>query len=186
MDNNIFILEEKAIAVEVSEQKKLIYLYHLLSKVIDDDTKSILLTIDSESMREINKHFDIDVQEYGVVVEDEVQKEFSKEQKEEIYKDNFIKYLMIIFFFITIYMLNTNDMQTQQMRGENSLGYISLFGTFLVLFFVFTKEALAKDRFTTELKNSITTKALPSKREQIEILESKIDILVKEKRMKND
>ncbi len=70
MIDNIFILNEKSIAIELDARKKLVYFYHFISQEIVRSSKSILLTIDSETLNEINKHFSVDIQEYGVAVDD--------------------------------------------------------------------------------------------------------------------
>lgn len=181
MDNNILILKEKSIALELDEKKKLVYFYHYSSKEVEHSSKSILLTIDSESMKEINEYFDVDIQEYDVIVDDAPRRELSKEDKKKIYTENFWKYIMLVLVVISLYMINTDDIQPE---GLNYLGFLPLFGVSLVLILILGKEAILKDKITTKLKYNITTKPLPTKEEQLEILEDKIDTLLKEKENK--
>ena len=178
MIENIFILKEKSIAIELDEKKKLVYFYHFISKEIEHSSKSILLTIDSETMNEINKHFSVDIQEYGVAVDDATPRGINKEEEKEIYSERFMKYLMLAFAIILLFMINAEDVPT---RGADIFGYMALFGVSLVLILVLGKEQSIKEEFDIKLKHNISTKPLPTKEQQLEILEAKIDILLKEK-----
>jgi len=179
MNNSILILKEKSIAIELDSKKKLIYFYHSTDKEIELSSKSILLTTDSETTNEINKHFSVDIKEYGVAVDDGAPRTISKEDEKEIYKERFVKYLMVAFIFILLFMINAEDVPT---KGANSLGYIALFGVFLLYILILGKEMTIKDKFTTMYKHNIKTKPLPTKEEQFEILEAKIDKLLDEKK----
>ena len=181
---NILILKEKAIVIALDEKKKLVYFYHYFDKEIEYESKSILITIDSPTIQEINKHFNVDAQEYGVVVDDTPRREISKEDKKKITnEDIFTKYLMIFFFFVTLVMLNADTFHIENVgNGQDALGYIVLFVISLMLILIAGKELELKDKLTIKLKYNITTKPLPTKEEQIEILESKIDILLQQKK----
>ena len=172
---NILILKEDNIAFEVDENKKLVYFYHFIAKEIQEDSKSILLTIDSKLKKEIDEHFNVDIQEYSVVIDDAPRKEISKKDKEKIYSERPKKYLMMFFILVIVSMIGSDEMQPY---NSNFFAFMALFGVSLVLILIIGKEMYRKDQIVSKLKHNITTKPLPTQEEQIEILESKVATLL--------
>ena len=177
MNKNIFMLKDKKIAFEMDEKRKVLYFYHTLTSEVEQDTKSILKTINSELVQAMNEYFNVDIQEYGVSIDGTPAREFSEDDKNKIYKDKFGKFLMIFFILVSLYMIVYPYGFIKQ--STMLLGYISMFGSAFALSLIIVREQIKRDQLETRIKYNITTIPLPTKEEQIEILETQIDKLLK-------
>lgn len=179
MNKNIYILKDKKIAFEMDEKRKVIYFYYAYKSELQQDTKSILKTINSELAQVTTEYFNVDIQEYGVSIDDSPVREFSDDDKNDIYKDRFLKYLVIFFILVSLYMIGFEDIIQERTKP---FAYIGLFVATLVLLLLTGREQFKRDETETRIKYNITTTSLPTKDEQIEILETQIDKLLKEKK----
>lgn len=179
MNKNIYILKDKKIAFEMDKKRKVIYFYYAYKSELQQDTKSILKTINSELAQVTTEYFNVDIQEYGVSIDDSPVREFSDDDKNDIYKDRFLKYLVIFFILVSLYMIGFEDIIQERTKP---FAYIGLFVATLVLLLLTGREQFKRDETETRIKYNITTTSLPTKDEQIEILETQIDKLLKEKK----
>ncbi len=182
MRDDILIINDKKIAFKMDAKKELIYVYNFIGTTIDEDTKSILESINSDLAKEINNYFNIELENIGVVLDDSQPREITKEDEKDIYTDSFTKYTMI-FFLVVIALMISDDYSQVNTQEPNLmfLGWIALVPILFMLILVTGKEELKKAQLNVKLKYNIKTRPLPTKEQQLEILEAKIYILLKEK-----
>lgn len=182
MRDDILIINDKEIAFKMDAKRESIYVYSFIGTTIDEDTKSILESINSDLAKEINNYFNIELENIGVVIDDSKPREITKEDEKDIYTDSFTKYSMI-FFLVVIALMISNDCSQVNTQEPNLmfLGWIVLIPILFMLILVIGKEELKKAQLNIKLKYNIRTKPIPTKEQQLEILEAKIDILLKEK-----
>ena len=182
MDDNIFILEDKEMAFERDDKKELLYLYHLsASKDITKDSKTILQSVNAELAQEIESYFNIELESYGVTIEDSLTREISSIEKEEINENNSSMYLFSFFGAVTSGMLFYD--YNYRPPDEPSLVFLGWMCLIILLFvgmFMLGEKQSKEAQINTKLKYNIKTKPLPTKDEQLDILEAKIDKLLKD------
>lgn len=182
LDENMYILKDKGIAFEIDNQRELIYFYSYFRTVqdINKESKTILKSINSLLAQELESYFKIEMRHYGVQTDENETREITQEETEEIGEKRFAKYLFMFMGFITASLLLYGYIEPSQ-EATRALGWLSLFSVLFVLVLVSVKERVKKDAIYAKLKNNIVTKPLPDKDEQLDILEAKIDKLLKEK-----
>ena len=154
--------------------------YYVYDSKIEDKSKAILKTLNSELAQEIREYFKIDIQEYNVEIDNSKARSITKQEKEKIYKNKFIKYLMILLALFTFFVMIFPDHSVAGNinKATNSLAYISLFAMAFLLIIIVGEEQFEETKITQHIKYNIVTIPLPTQKEMIASLEAKIDQLV--------
>lgn len=184
MEKNIFILKHIDIAFELNVDKEVVYFYHLSgSGEVDEHSKSILVSINNNIASAINKYFNSDIETLGVKILETQSREITTKEKEEIYSHTFEKYLFT-FFTMAIFamMIFYEPISEYEQRGLSTLSSIALLGVFFALTLTIGKEQYEVKQLKNKLLFNITTQALPSQEDNLDILEKKIDQLLQEKK----
>jgi len=180
MIDNILVMNDKKLAFEIDENKSLIYIYYVYYSKIENKSKAILKTLNSELAQEISEYFKIDIQKYNVEIDNSKPRNITKQEKEKIYKNKFIKYLMILLALFTFFVMTFPDQSVVGYinKATSSLAYIALFAIAFLLIMIVGEEQFEETRVTQHIKYNIVTISLPTQKEVIASLEAKIDQLV--------
>jgi len=183
MDKNKFILKDEELAFELSEDKKLIYFYHLNSPEDRHDIKDILKSVNTKLAKDIEEYFEIDIKEYGITIDDSPKREFSKKEKDKVYSERGLMYLTIaaLVVFTAFVSIEDNSSGGSTFNGFNLLSYITIFLIGFVLMLFTGREQFEKQKVERCIKYNITTTQPPSKDERIDALEAQVEKLLKDK-----
>jgi len=183
MDKNKFIVKDEELVFELSEDKKLIYFYHLIRQNERHGKKSTLKSINSKLAQDIEEYFEIDIKEYGITIDDGPKREFSKEEKDKVYSERGLMYLTIaaLVVFTAFVSIEDNSSGGSTFNGFNLLSYITIFLIGFVLMLFTGREQFEKQKVERCIKYNITTTQPPSKDERIDALEAQVEKLLKDK-----
>jgi hypothetical protein len=183
MDKNKYILKDEELVFELSEDKKLIYFYHLNSPEDRHDIKDILKSVNTKLAKDIEEYFEIDIKEYGITIDDSPKREFSKEEKDKVYSERGLMYLTIaaLVVFTAFVSIEDNSSGGSTFNGFNLLSYITIFLIGFVLMLFTGREQFEKQKVERCIKYNITTTPPPSKDERIDALEAQVKKLLKDK-----
>ena len=179
MDQKILKLNKYHLAFDIDEKLHLIYIYHLTRGKCDDESKSILKTINSVLAKELEDYFNIAIDKYGVAIDSSLPRAITKEEKAKIYSYRPVKFLFGLFLAFIVYSLLFPDEGSSQPMQEmlKNFAYLSLVVVVLAFALLIGKEQFLLERFKNHLINNITTVPLPSMEDKLYSLEDKVEDL---------
>jgi hypothetical protein len=153
---------------------------------VKESSKAVLKTINSELAKDIDNYFSIDIKEYGADINTSEPRAINKEEKDKIYRHKFGKFLLALgtafMFYIIGFPESINPVHMQ--NSYPAFGYLGLFGIVIIYILLVGQEQSEEGELETRLKYNITIDPAPSKDEYITSLETKIDQLTYEKKLK--
>lgn len=179
--NEILIMNDIRLGFKLDNALMQVYIYDVFNSKIIPDSKKILKTVNSNIAKDIEKHFEIDIKEYSVNIDDSSPREMNDEDRKYIKEDNIFKYMFVTMFVWSSYTLLTPSEDPDIAKVDNFFGYLSIVVSFIVVGFITGRQRDKKKQIKRYIKFNISTSPIPSKDECIDILEEKVSQLIKEK-----
>jgi len=157
MEDNLtrFIIKDKKLLIDIDIVKKELYIDYCYEDGIGFK-KAILKQIDYETAQEISEYFKIDLEEYGVVINNSDESKMDDAQEKYLKKDDFeIRVFMILTIFSLISALYFGveymDTEMREYFGFLVLSLFILIPVVISLIFVFSRKLISIDEIANDI-----------------------------------